>query len=82
MHRVKSLLLLTHKQWVFRNARKHIRVVDGMTEEEFAKRKTEQEEERKALEDLAKSKQAELPADSPFRIRVRGAPGEFKIVKI
>ena len=42
----------------------------------------EQREERKALVDLAKSKQAELPADSPFRIRVRGAPGEMKIVKI
>ena len=42
----------------------------------------EQRDERKALVDLAKSKQAELPEDSPFRIRVRGAPGEFKIVKI
>ena len=29
-----------------------MQVVDGMTEEEFAKRKTEQEEERKALEEV------------------------------
>ena len=31
---VKSLLHLTHKQWLFRNARKHIRLMDGMTEAE------------------------------------------------
>ena len=31
---VKSLLLLTHKQWLYRNARKHIRLMDGMTEAE------------------------------------------------
>ena len=29
----KSLLHLTHKQWLFRNARKHIRLMDGMTDE-------------------------------------------------
>ena len=31
---MKSLLLLTHKQWLFRNARKHIKVFDGITEAE------------------------------------------------
>ena len=39
-------------------------------------------QDRKSLVELAKAKQAELPSDSPFRIRVRGAPGETKIVKI
>ena len=42
----------------------------------------EQREERKSLVEKAKAKQAELPVDSPFRIRVRGAPGEMRIVKI
>ena len=42
----------------------------------------EQRAERKALVEIAKAKQAELPSDSPFRIRVRGAPDYMKVVKI
>ena len=42
----------------------------------------EQREERKSLVEIAQKKQAELPADSPPRIRVRGAPDNLKIVKI
>ena len=42
----------------------------------------EQREERKTLVEIAKKKQAELPDDSPFRIRVRGSPREMKVVQI
>jgi len=42
----------------------------------------EQRDERKTLVEIAKKKQAELPSDSPFRIRVRGSPREMKVVQI
>ena len=42
----------------------------------------EQRKEHKSLVEYAKEKQAELPKDSPFRIRVRGAPEDMKVVKI
>ena len=42
----------------------------------------EQRAERKNLVDIAKAKQAELPDGSPFRVRVKGAPDQRKVVKI
>ena len=42
----------------------------------------EQRIERKSLVEIAVAKQAELPKESPFRIRVRGAPEDMKVVKI
>ena len=42
----------------------------------------EQRMERKSLVEIAVAKQAELPRESPFRIRVRGAPEDMKVVKI
>ena len=34
---IEHLLQLTHKQWLFRNSRKHFRRVDGLTEAEHTK---------------------------------------------
>ena len=42
----------------------------------------EQSIERKSCVEIAVAEQAELPKESPFRIRVRGAPEDMKVVKI